>query len=112
MQEDSVSLREAEGGTGAPAPPAVILRFESENGLPEDELQAIATQFPSLDFTLVYYSMDGEFYGWAAAGTQGSSSESEDFDEDTRDLIGHRHLGDGIAFVKERFSLERGSRPS
>ncbi len=84
------------------------LRFESVDGLPEDEVAAIAPQFPSLSFTLVYYSLDGEFYGYARSGAGGeAAAESEDFGEGTRDEIGRRHDGDGLAFVRAAYGLRR-----
>jgi hypothetical protein len=105
--EDSASRAEAES--------RLVLRFESVDGLPEEELASIAPQFPGLSFTLVYFSLDGEFFGYARAGelwpdgALGPSAEAEsaDLDDDARDMVGRRHDGDGIAFVKERYDLPR-----
>jgi len=88
-------------------PSSVILRFDSVDGLPEEELQSLAPQFPSLAFTLVYFSQDGEFYGYARAGAAGSEAESDDFDQETRDIVARRHDGDRIAFVKAAYALSR-----
>jgi hypothetical protein len=81
------------------------LRYETEDGLPEDELPPLAMQFPDLSLSLAYLSLDGEFYGYARAGRGGESAESEDFDEGTREALGRRHDGDVIAFVRERYGL-------
>jgi hypothetical protein len=97
--EDSASR--AEGGA------SLTLRFESVDGLPEGELASLAAQFPGFSFTLAYFSLDGEFFGYAKAGAGGEAAESEDFDEGTRDAVGRRHDGDGIAFVRARFGLSR-----
>jgi hypothetical protein len=86
---------------------ALVLRFESVDGLPEAELAAIAAEFPGLSLTLAYFSLDGEFYGYARAGAGGEAAESEDFEEGTREEVGKDHDGDGIAFVKARYGLER-----
>ena len=67
----------------------------------------MAPQFPGLAFTLAYFSLDGEFYGYAKAGTEGSAAESSDFAEDTRDIVGRRYDGDRIAFVRAVYSLAR-----
>jgi hypothetical protein len=86
-------------------PSSIILRFDSVDGLPEEELESLAPQFPALSYTLVYFSQDGEFYGYARAGTKGSASESADFVEDTRDSVAGRYSGDFIAFVKATYAL-------
>ena len=108
VDENSVSRREAaqkeRGNSGSRT---LVLRFESVDGLPEDELVSIAPQFPDLSLTLIYFSLDGEFFGYARAGAVGPAAESEDFAEDTRDIVGRRHEGDGIAFVRQAYSLER-----
>jgi hypothetical protein len=83
------------------------LRFESRDGLPEAELSSLADQFPGLSFTMLYFSLDGEFFGYAKAGAGGEAAESEDFDELTRDEAGKRNDGDGIAYVRARYSLRR-----
>jgi hypothetical protein len=88
----------------------LTLRFGSADGLPEEELASLAAQFPGLSFTLAYFSLDGEFFGYARAGAGGEAAESEDFDELTRDAVGRRHDGDGIAFVRERFGLARAAK--
>jgi hypothetical protein len=85
----------------------LVVRFESVDGLPEEDLQALAPQFPDLSFTLVYFSQDGEFYGYAKAGAEGSAAESDDFAEDASDTVARRHDGDRIAFVRELYSLAR-----
>jgi hypothetical protein len=86
-------------------PELLALRFESVDDLPEEAIQALSPQFPSLSFTLVYCSLDGEFFGYAKAGPSGAASESEDFSEGTRDAIGRRYDGDVIAFVRATYSL-------
>jgi hypothetical protein len=85
----------------------LALRFESVDGLPESELASLASGFPGLSFTMLYFSIDGEFFGYSKAGACGEAAESEDFDEDTRDAVGKRYDGDGIAFVRARFGLRR-----
>jgi hypothetical protein len=85
----------------------IVLRFESVDDLPEDELALLAAQFPDLSFTLVYFSLDGEFFGYAKTGASGTAADSEDFAEDTRDIVGRRYDGDGIAFVRARYSFAR-----
>jgi hypothetical protein len=95
--EDSASR--AEGGAG------LTLRFESRDGLPEDQLSSLAAQFPGLSFAMLYFSLDGEFFGYAKAGAGGEAAESEDLDEEARDAVGRRNDGDGIAFVRERYGL-------
>jgi hypothetical protein len=97
---DELSLSRREEGEGF-----LRLRVESEDGLPEEELAALAPQFPELSFTLVYFSLDGEFYGYARRGAAGEAAESADFDEGTRDLVGRGHEGDGIAFVRSSYRL-------
>jgi len=97
--EDSGSS--AEGGA------SLTLRFESVDGIPESELSSLADQFPGLSFTMLYFSLDGEFFGYAKAGAGGEAEESEDFDEDTREAVGKRYDGDGIAFVRARYGLRR-----
>jgi hypothetical protein len=83
----------------------LILRFESRDGLPEAELASLGAQFPGLSFTMLYFSLDGEFFGYAKAGAGGEAAESEDLDEEVRAEVGERKDGDGIAFVRERFGL-------
>jgi hypothetical protein len=100
---DEDSARRVESGG------SLILRATSVDGLPEEELASLAIQFPGLSLTLVYFSKDGEFYGYAKAGPEESAAESDDFDEDTLDLVGRRHDGDGIAFARSRYSLGRAS---
>jgi hypothetical protein len=107
VDEDSVSQREALQTGGTPPRPSLLLRLESVDGLPEEEIQALAPQFPDLSFTLVYFSLDGEFFGYAKVGAAGVEAESEDFAEDTREIVGRRHDGDGIAFARAAFSLAR-----
>jgi hypothetical protein len=89
----------------ADSPGALTLRFGSSDGLPEGELPSIAAQFPGMAFTLAYFSLDGEFYGYARAGEGGEAAESEDLDEAAREAVGARHEGDVIAFVRERYAL-------
>lgn len=86
---------------------SMALRFESVDGLPEEELKALAPQFPALAFTLVYFSQDGEFYGYAKAGAAGGEAESDDFDQGTRDTVARRYDGDRIAFVRAAYALSR-----
>lgn len=113
VDEATVSTRKVErAGPGEVPRPFLLARFDSIDGLPEEELGPIAALFPSLAFTLVYYSQDGEFYGYARAGAGDNDAASEDFAADTADIVGRRYDGDRLAFVKERFDLERGSRPS
>lgn len=85
----------------------LTLRFDSVDGLPEAELSSLAAGFPGLSFTMPYFSLDGEFFGYSRAGAGGEGAESEDFDEDTREAVGRRFDGDGLAFVKERYGLRR-----
>ena len=99
VDEDS-SSRDVRGQT-------IVLRFQSIDDLPEGELASIAAEFPGLAFTLLYFSLDGEFFGYTRTGAKGEAAESEDFDDATRDTVGHRHDGDGIAFVRERYGLPR-----
>lgn len=101
VDEDSASRAER--------PDRLVLRLESVDGLPEDELAELAAQFPGLSFTLAYISLDGEFYGYTKVGPEGAGAESEDFADDTRDLIGRRHDGDVIAFVKATYGLDGAS---
>jgi hypothetical protein len=107
VDEDSVSQREALQTGGTQPRPSLLLRLESVDGLPEEEIQALAPQFPDLSFTLVYFSLDGEFFGYAKVGAAGVEAESEDFAEDTREIVGRRHDGDGIAFARAAFPLAR-----
>jgi hypothetical protein len=97
VDEDS-SSREERGQV-------LLLRFKSVDGLPESELAGFAAQFSSLSFTLVYFSLDGEFFGYAKAGAAGDGAESEDFADGTRETVGKDHDGDGIAFVRSRYAL-------
>ena len=83
----------------------LLLRYESLDGLPGDELAALGRQFPELSFLLVYASLDGEFFGMERSGSGGEAVESADFDDDTRELIGRRFDGDAVAFVRSRYSL-------
>jgi hypothetical protein len=113
--EGTAMLRETEpaaSGASGQAAPLLVLRFQSVDGLPEEELAAMAPQFPALSFTLAYFSLDGEFFGYAKTGAGDSgpgaaAAESADFADDTRDIVGRRHDGDGIAFVKETYGLLR-----
>ena len=57
-----------------------VLRFSSEDGIPEEGVIAIAAQFPELTFLLVYYSRDGGFYGYLRTGPGGTDSGSEDIE--------------------------------
>ncbi len=98
--EDGVSERETES--------SLYLRYDSSDDLPEGQMAELAAQFPELSFELAYFSLDGEFYGYAKCGAEGEAAESEDFEEDTRDLVARRHDGDRLAFVRARFSLDRG----
>ncbi|MGA2547097.1 MAG: AraC family transcriptional regulator [Rectinemataceae bacterium] len=107
VDEGRASRRETLQARGAQPRPSLLLRLESVDGLPEEEIQALAPQFPDLSFTLVYFSLDGEFFGYAKVGAAGGAAESEDFAEDTREIVGRRHDGDGIAFVRAAFSLAR-----
>jgi hypothetical protein len=98
IDEDSVSRKGL--------PEALVLRCESVDGLPEEEVLALSAQFPELDVLIVYFSKDGEFYGYTRSGPA-SAAESADFEEGTLDEVGRRHDGDGIAFVRERYGLGR-----
>jgi hypothetical protein len=97
-----------EDGGGAPReePTSLSARFASADGLPEDELAAAAPQFPGLGFTLAYFSRDGEFYGYAKAGTAGDEAESADFDERTLEALASTYFGDWIALIRAAFDLE------
>jgi hypothetical protein len=99
VNEGAASQRETEA--------RLSLRLESVDGLPEEELSSLASQFPDLSFTLVYFSLDGEFFGYARMGAAGEAAESADFSEDTRDIVGRRYDGDGLAFVRASYSLAR-----
>jgi hypothetical protein len=97
IDEDSVSRMDL--------PSELSLRCASVDGLPEEDISALALQFPSLSFELLYFSKDGEFYGYARRGSGGEAAESADFDEKTLDEVGRRHDGDGIAFARAAFGL-------
>ena len=56
---------------------------------------------------MLYFSIDGEFFGYSRSGAGGEGAESEDFGEDTRETVGRRFDGNGIAFVRERYGLRR-----
>ena len=92
-----------DGAAQTEAGSTLRLRFKSVDGLPESELSSLAAEFPGLAFTMRYLSLDGEFYGYAKAGAGGEAAESEDFGEGTREELGRRFDGDGIAFVKDRY---------
>jgi hypothetical protein len=94
------------GATRRETADSLAVRFPSEDGLPEDELAAAAPQFPGLSFTLVYFSRDGEFYGYARASEKGEADESEDLDESALETLGSKYGGNGIAFVRAAFGLE------
>jgi len=81
------------------------LRFESVDGLPEDELAAIAPHFPELALALVYFSRDGEFYGYTRSGAAGSAAESEDLDAGALESLAAEYDGDGIALARAAFGL-------
>ena len=93
-----------------------VLRFSSEDGIPEEGVIAIAAQFPELTFLLVYYSRDGGFYGYLRTGPGGTDSGSEDIEAQSSAEDGdyempeafERYGGDGIAFARERFDLGTG----
>jgi hypothetical protein len=104
VDEDSLSREEGDG--------YLSLRFESVDGMPEEEISILAAQFPELAFTLVYFSRDGEFCGYAKAGRESafSGAESEDLDEAALGEVGSRYDGDGLAYVRARYGLER-ARP-
>jgi hypothetical protein len=101
VDESSKSQRES--------PDALELRFQSVDGLPEEEAMALVEQFPALDVTLVYFSKDGEFFGYARSGPGGSdcAADSADLGEKDLDELGRSFNGDGIAFVRERFGLKK-----
>ena len=86
---------------------SIALRFRSVDALPEEGIAAIAGRFPALSFTLVYYSRDGGFFGYAKTGASGEASESEDIVEDPEAIAAvlGRFGGDGIAFARDRYSL-------
>jgi hypothetical protein len=88
---------------------SLLVGFDSRDGLPEEELSSIAGQFPSLSLVLVYFSLDGEFYGYARSGGGKEEAESEDFAEGTREEIAARYEGDTLGFVRGRYSLELSS---
>jgi hypothetical protein len=81
------------------------LRFKSLDGLPEDELAAIAPHFPELVLALVYFSRDGEFCGYARSGAAGEAAESEDLDAGALETLDSDYDGDGIAFARAAFGL-------
>jgi hypothetical protein len=102
IDKDSASQKEIHrDGIAA----SLLLDLKSVDGLPEENIEVLTPQFPSLSFTLVYFSHDGEFYGYARAGGGEKAAESEDFAEDTRDIVARRHDGDRIAFVRAAYSL-------
>jgi hypothetical protein len=103
VDEAGASRRELPDSPGRG--PSLLLRFESRDGLPEEDIAGLAPHFPALAFLLRYFSLDGEFYGYARAGAGGEAAESEDLFEDARELVGRRHDGDALAFVKERYGL-------
>jgi hypothetical protein len=89
---------------------SLLLRFASVDGLPEDELAVAAPQFPGLGFILVYFSKDGEFHGYARAGTEGDKAESEDLDEAALEKLASVHDGDGIALARAAYGLPDAKR--
>jgi hypothetical protein len=97
IDEDSAK-REEQGD-------ALILRCSSVDGIPEEETVNLAGQFPALSFSIIYFSKDGEFHGFARTGAGGDAAESADLVAADLDEVGKKHMGDGIAFVKERFGL-------
>jgi hypothetical protein len=99
IDEDSVSSEDGEA--------TMVLRCESVDGLPESEARSLAVQFPELSFLMAYFSKDGEFYGYARAGKAGEAAESADFEEGTLEEVGRRYGGDGLAFVRDLYSLAR-----
>jgi hypothetical protein len=86
-------------------PSVLVLRFASVDGLPEEEAMGLAAEFPGLGVSLVYFSKDGEFFGFSRSGPDGDAAESADLEPKDLDEVGMKHDGDGIAFVKERFGL-------
>jgi hypothetical protein len=90
-------------------PDALELRFRSVDGLPEEEAMALVEQFPGIAVSLVYFSKDGEFFGYARSGAGGAdcAADSADLEEKDLDELGRSFNGDGIAFVRERFGLEK-----
>lgn len=99
IDEESLSEEERPG--------CLELRFQSVDGLPEEEAMALAAQFPGLAVRLAYFSKDGEFYGFSRSGPEGDSAESADLEAADLDDIGKRHNGDGIAFVREKYGLRK-----
>lgn len=85
----------------------LTLRFPSVDDVPEGTVDDLSGRFPELALSLCYFSLDGEFYGYALRGPAGSGGDSADFGEDTRAEVGTRYDGDGIAFVKATYSLRR-----
>ena len=88
---------------------ALKLRFRSIDGLPEEEAMALVEQFPGIAVSLVYFSKDGEFFGYARSGAGGDdcAADSADLEEKDLDELGRSFNGDSIAFVRERFGLEK-----
>jgi hypothetical protein len=88
---------------------ALKLRFRSIDGLPEEEAMALVEQFPGIAVSLVYFSKDGEFFGYARSGAGGDdcAADSADLEEKDLDELGRSFNGDSIAFVRERFGLKK-----
>lgn len=86
---------------------ALELRFQSVDGLPEEEAMALVEQFPGIAVSLVYFSKDGEFFGYARSGSGGSDCAADSADLEAKDLdeVGKNFNGDGISFVRQRFGL-------
>jgi hypothetical protein len=101
VDDDSQSLKER--------PDVLELRFQSIDGLPEEEAMALVEQFPGVAVSLVYFSKDGEFFGYArsGAGSSDCAADSADLDEKDLDELGRSFNGDGIAFVRERFGVKK-----
>lgn len=97
---DEGSAKRSEG------PESLVLRCLSADGIPEEETVNLAGQFPGLSLSIVYFSKDGEFYGFARTGSGGDAAESSDLEAADLDEVGKAHGGDGISFVKARFSLK------
>jgi hypothetical protein len=89
-------------------PDALKLCFKSVDGLPEEEAMALVEQFPGIAVSLVYFSKDGEFFGYARSGAGGDDCAADSADLEGKDLdeLGRNFNGDSIAFVRGRFGLE------
>lgn len=100
---DEEAARPLEGG-------GLLLRFDSVDVLPEEELRAAALAFPGLDLGLLYVSLDGGFLGLLAAAAGELSDRSLDLEEEDARVLGR--LGEEEFFAKARGLLDADLNPS